>query len=207
MTVPERPDLPEEVPPVVRDKRRIDPTTGELREQATPEMPVPPTPEGARHTASDTSDLPDLDAEASPDAVLAEQRLSDLLRERAEFVNYRNRVTREREQDTARATGQVVEGLLPVLDDLYAARAHGELVGPMAAVATKLEEALARFGVEQIAETGVTFDPTVHDAMMHDPSAEVPEGVETPVVTAVMQPGYRIGERLVRPARVVVSGQ
>lgn len=222
---------PEERPePVIRDKRRINPNGEAGVASQTPageqaaEIPneVPGGTAMAEETPGAPEDLPGVEVpdyvpddlasgqaegEAHPDTVLAEQRLADLLRERADFTNYRNRITRERALDKEVATAGVVQALLPVLDDIHSARTHGDLSeGPMAAIVAKLEDALAKFGVESIVETGVTFDPTVHEAMMADPNAEVPEGVEGPVVTQVMQPGYRVGERLVRAARVIVSG-
>ena len=129
----------------------------------------------------------------------------------AEFVNFRNRTQRERETDRTRATGSVVEALLPVMDDIHSAREHGDLAEgtPFAAIADKLEQALGRFGVERTGFVGEVFDPMVHEALMHlpadSPGVELPEGATEMTIVQVMQPGFRIGEQVVRAARVAVA--
>lgn len=132
---------------------------------------------------------------------LAEQRLGDLLRERAEFVNYRRRVERDREVAGVEGRTAVLSALLPVLDDIEGARAHGDLVGPFAAVADKLDAVLRRLGLEPFGEAGEPFDPALHEALLQDGSTEV----EVPTCTQVLQRGYRTGERVLRPARVAVA--
>jgi molecular chaperone GrpE len=137
---------------------------------------------------------------------LAETRLADLQRERAEFVNFRRRA--ERDIAAARDSGvsRIVEGLLPVLDDISLARTHGDLDGPpFAAIAEKLDATLARFGVEVFGTVGDAFDPTVHEALLHEALPEEHAGSEVAIVTRVLQPGYRLGERVLRPARVAVA--
>ena len=100
---------------------------------------------------------------------------------------------------------QVVEALLPVLDDVYAARAHGDLEGtPFAAIADKLENTLGKFGVTALGAKGEPFDPTIHEALMHV-EAELPEDATTTTVVQVIQPGFKMGDRVVRPARVSVA--
>jgi molecular chaperone GrpE len=95
--------------------------------------------------------------------------------------------------------------LLPVLDDIHLARQHGDLEsGPFAAIADKLEATLARFGLNRFGEPGEAFDPTVHEALMHT-EAELAEGTTTTTVVQVLQPGYRSGDRVLRPARVAVA--
>lgn len=142
-----------------------------------------------------------VDAAAATDDAAA-QHLEDLQRLQAEYVNYRRRVERDREAVNTRATATVIEALIPVLDDITAARDHGDLEdGPFAAIATKLEDALARFGWESYGTPGEAFDPQQHEALMSQPSTEVTE----PTVQHVAQPGHRIGTRVVRPARVIVS--
>ena len=186
--------------PVVRDKRVIDPETGEVRVREP----------GAAPAAEPTAE-PDAVSAAEPDAVpaaelaaaqaLAEERLGDLQRLNAEYVNYRKRVDRDRALDYARGVSDVVDALIPVLDDLDAARQHGELTGPFAAIAEKLESLLAqRFGVQRYGAAGEHFDPTVHEALMHATSG----AVEEPSVSQVLQPGYRVGDRVLRAARVAV---
>ncbi len=141
-----------------------------------------------------------------PDTRRADEHLADLQRLQAEYVNYKRRVDRDRA--VARDTGvaHVVEALLPVLDDIHLARAHGDLAvgSPFAAVAEKLEGVLERFGVTRLGEQGEEFDPAVHEALMHV-DAELGEGTTVTTVVQVLQPGYRMGERVVRPARVSVA--
>ncbi len=144
------------------------------------------------------------DVIAKEDA-LAASYLADLQRLQAEYVNYKKRVDRDRDVIRTTAVGSVVESLLPVLDDIHMARQAGDLTGgPFAAIADKLESTLGRFGVERVGEAGQEFDPTVHEALMHV-EAELPEGATGTHVVQVLQPGYRIGERLVRAARVSVA--
>jgi len=136
---------------------------------------------------------------------LAASYLADLQRLQAEYVNYKKRVDRDRDVIRATAVGSVVESLLPVLDDIHMARQAGDLAaGPLAAIADKLESTLGRYGVERVGGAGEEFDPNVHEALMHV-EAEVPEGASGTYVVQVLQPGYRIGERLVRAARVSVA--
>ena len=141
----------------------------------------------------------------TPDAVLAAERLADLRRLQAEYVNYKKRVDRDRA--VARELGiiHVVESLLPVLDDIHMAREHGDLAsGPFSAIAEKLESTLARLGIERFGAPGEAFDPAVHEALMHI-EAELDPAATTTTVVHVLQPGYRSGERVVRAARVAVA--
>jgi len=136
---------------------------------------------------------------------LAAERLSDLQRLQAEYANYRKRVERDRTLARDLAIASVMESLLPVLDDLHLARQHGDLEsGPFASIAEKLEATLAKYGLERFGEPGAAFDPAVHDALMHV-EEELAEGTDTTTVVGVLQPGYRIGERVIRPARVSVA--
>jgi molecular chaperone GrpE len=136
---------------------------------------------------------------------LAASYLADLQRLQAEYVNYKKRVDRDRDVIRNAAVGSVVESLLPVLDDIHMARQAGDLAdGPLSAIADKLESILGRYGVERLGEAGQEFDPNVHEALMHV-EAELPDGATGTHVVQVLQPGYRIGERLVRAARVSVA--
>ena len=151
------------------------------------------------------------ESEESEGVALAEEDtmaatlLADLQRLQAEYVNYKKRVDRDREVIRHSAVGSVVESLLPVLDDIHMARQAGDLAaGPFAAIADKLEATLGRYGVERLGEAGQEFDPNVHEALMHV-EAELPEGATGTTVVQVLQPGYRIGDRLVRAARVSVA--
>jgi len=180
--------------PVIRDKRRIDPETGEVRHAAMAAEP--------EATATDPGDADRLESAA---ADLAAERLGDLQRLQAEYVNYRRRVERDRDVARDQAVGSVLEALLPVLDDIHLARRHGDLEGgPFAAIADKLEAVLNRYGLERFGAVGEPFDPAVHEALMHT-EAELGEGVDVTTVTQVLQPGYRQGDRLLRAARVAVA--
>jgi molecular chaperone GrpE len=189
--------------PVVRDKRRIDPETGQPRtpaggaaEATTEEQPT---------AQPQTATVDGAAAQLTPDSDLAAERLRDLQRLQAEYVNYRRRVERDRDVARDTAVSGVLEQLLPVLDDVHLARQHGDLEGtPFAAIADKLEAVLGRFGLARFGETGEAFDPAVHEALMHT-EADLPEGTEVTTVVQVLQPGYRAGERVLRAARVAVA--
>ena len=129
-----------------------------------------------------------------------DERTADLQRLQAEYVNYKRRVDRDRDavRETARAT--VLAGLLSVLDDLDRAREHGELTGGFKAVADSLERTLVGLGLERFGEAGEPFDPQVHEALMHGHD----DDVDGPTARTILQPGYRVGERVLRPARVAV---
>ncbi|MEJ3743413.1 nucleotide exchange factor GrpE [Actinomycetes bacterium KLBMP 9797] len=130
-----------------------------------------------------------------------DERTNDLQRVTAEYANYRKRVDRDRGLAAEQTTGAVLSALLPVLDDLDRAREHGDLVGPFAAVAEQLLAALGKFGLTAFGETGDPFDPTRHEAVAHQTSAEVSE----PTCVQVMRRGYLLGDRLLRPALVGVA--
>ncbi|GAB3185516.1 hypothetical protein GCM10027060_24650 [Nesterenkonia halophila] len=127
---------------------------------------------------------------------------ADLQRVQAEYANYRRRMDRDRATDRDRSVGEVIAALMPVLDDIAAARQAGDLEdGPFAAIASKLESTLAQQGLEVIDEVGVPFDPTVHEALMQQPH----ESIEADHVAAMLRAGYRHGDRVLRAAQVMVS--
>jgi molecular chaperone GrpE len=138
------------------------------------------------------------------------ERFRDLaLRSQADFENYRKRSIREREEAVKFANFSLVEKLIPVLDSfdlgLVAAKsseAAAPIVSGMEMVRRQLEDVLHQFGVEGMDATGQPFDPNLHEAVAQEPSAEVPEGN----VVRQLRKGYRLRERLVRAALVVVSG-
>ncbi|MEU7840596.1 nucleotide exchange factor GrpE [Micromonospora sp. NPDC049114] len=130
-----------------------------------------------------------------------DERTRDLQRVSAEYANYRKRVDRDRALVQEQATGSVLAALLPILDDLDRAREHGDLVGPFGTVAEQLTTALGKFGLNAFGEQGDPFDPTRHEAVAHQTSAEVSE----PTCVQVMRRGYQLGERLLRPALVAVA--
>ncbi len=191
--------------PVVRDKRRIDPVTGELRtpQVDVTDLPVEGTvPAGTAPTAGeDTVSLSEL-MDASGVALAAElaERTADLQRLQAEYANYRRRVDRDRIATQELALAGVLSNLLPILDDIDRARQHGELEGGFKSVAEALEAITAKLGLAQFAVPGDPFDPQLHEALTHGYSPDVTE----PVAGQVFSPGYKLGERVLRPARVGV---
>jgi molecular chaperone GrpE len=134
-----------------------------------------------------------------------DEHLNDLKRVAAEFENYRKRVLRDQESLVARAHERLVKELLPVLDDLERALAAAEeheeakLEEGVRLVHRELDDALAREGLAEI-ETDGQFDPHVHEALLSQPSSE-----EEGTVIEVVQKGYKLGDRVLRPARVVVA--
>lgn len=236
--------------PVIRDRRRIDPVTGQPRETAQP-GPAPAgqgsagpssagpssagtVPRGAsqprpgKHAVSKPGSIrPEVPAAAAaadpgtngPDqagsadgrpaggngadlAVKLAERTADLQRLQAEYANYRKRVERDRAAVREHALASVITELLPVLDDIGRAREHSELTGGFKAVAESLEAAVGKLGLTTFGEAGEPFDPNVHEALMHSYSADVTE----PTCVQVLQPGYKVGERILRPVRVAVAG-
>ena len=146
----------------------------------------------------DASDLSDSDgAEVSAEAA---QHLEDLQRLNAEYAAYRRRSERERDRAHENGMVKVTEALMPILDDVRLAREAGDVEGQFAKHVDRLFEALGKLGIEQYGEVGEVFDPNVHEALMQQPSEEV----EEPTVFLVMQPGYRMGERVLKAARVGV---
>ena len=176
---------------IVRDKRRLDPETGEMREGAGAPAAATPDP---------TSETEAMNAEEDR---LAAELTADLQRVSAEYANYRKRVERDRVAVAEMATAGLLTGLLPILDDLERAREHGDLTGPLAAVAESLSAYVTKLGLEEFGEAGEPFDPAVHEALMQaepDPSASVATCAQ------VLQKGYRLsGGRVLRPARVSVA--
>ena len=196
-------DVPEEREgPVIRDRRRIDPVTGEVRRPEPGATPAPAGPTGADAAAPSGGPDQELTAD-SVEAELAHQiaeRTADLQRLQAEYVNYRRRVERDREAVREQALANVLTNLLPVLDDIGRAREHGELEGGFKSVGEALEAIVEKLGLQRFGEPGEPFDPNVHEALMHQHSPDV----TVPTAAQILQPGYRIGERIVRPARVAV---
>ena len=119
----------------------------------------------------------------------------------AEYSNYRKRVERDRDLARDVAVGSVLAELLPVLDDLDRARAHGELEGGFKAIAEQIERIVTRIGLEKFGTAGEAFDPMIHEALTHTTSPDVSQTT----AVDVLQPGYRFKERVLRPARVAVA--
>lgn len=131
----------------------------------------------------------------------AAEYLEALQRERAEFINFRNRAAKEQDRFRQHGITDVLTALLPALDDIDRIREHGAMDDSFKAVAAKLDKAFEKFGVEKFGEKGEDFDPTKHDAILHKPDANATK--ET--VDVVVESGYRIGDRVIRAARVVVA--
>jgi molecular chaperone GrpE len=182
------PDEPDRV--VIRDNRKIDPVTGQARTGS---------PAGGAHAAP----APAAEPEEAPkvDAALLDERTRDLQRVQAEYANYRKRADRERLAAGDIAIGRALAELLPVVDDLDRAKAHGDLTGALKAVADKLDAVFAKLGLEAFGAVGDPFDPAIHEAVLHDES----ETVTVPTCTTVMRQGYRHHDRLLRAAMVGVT--
>jgi molecular chaperone GrpE len=161
---------------------------------------APSNPDRAETPDAIDQELADLVEETGPISKEAEL-LADLQRLQAEFVNYKSRVERDRDQSRNAAVAEVLRALLPALDDLERAESHGDLEGsPFAAVVTKLRGAGERFGLKRFGASGEKFNPELHNALVQTPNAEVKEAV----INEVIEPGYEIEDRLLRPAMVSV---
>ena len=193
--------------PVIHDKRRIDPETGKLREgvaaTAAPSAGAaqPPNDPSGSEDAGEGS-LAELKAENA-------QLADELARANASLYNvnqeYANYVRRSKEAaSAARQEGieKVVTTLLSVLDDVELARQHGDLTGPLGSMAEKFESTLStNFQLERFGAPGEEFDPMLHEALMDSPS----EDVEVVSIAQVIQPGYRMGDKVLRAARVATN--
>lgn len=131
----------------------------------------------------------------------AAEYLEALQRERAEFINFRNRASKEQDRFRQHGIIDVLTALLPALDDIDRIREHSDMDDSFKAVAAKLDKAFEKFGVEKFGEKGEEFDPTKHDAILHKPDPDATKDT----VDVVVEAGYRIGDRVIRAARVVVA--
>lgn len=170
-------------PVIITDKRRIDPDTGEVREPASAPRAL-------------ATEVPTVSEESQNKAA---ELIADLQRVQADFANYRKRSLRDQQVASERAKAHVVGQLLPILDDLDRARAHGDLeTGPLKAVADKLVSTLQGMGLSGFGDEGEEFDPQLHEAVQHEG-----EGTH-PVVGSVMRRGYKVGDQVIRHAMVGV---
>lgn len=181
------------------DKRRIDPETGEVREPRETAAPAEPAADGAGAAGGAHRDPAFADVPTEVEKELAE-RTADLQRLQAEYVNYKRRVDRDREVVRETAVAGVLTALLPVLDDIGRAREHDELHGGFKAVAESLERTVTGLGLTPFGEVGDEFDPRIHEALMH----KYADDADRPTCEAILQVGFRLGDRIVRPARVAV---
>jgi len=126
---------------------------------------------------------------------------ADLQRLQAEYANYKKRVERDRSLAHELAVSSVLIEMLPILDDIERAQIHGELTGGFKAVADQIASVTERIGLVKYGTAGDEFDPQIHEALLHDTSADV----TTSTATKILQPGYKFKERILRPARVAVT--
>jgi molecular chaperone GrpE len=129
------------------------------------------------------------------------ERTADLQRLQAEYANYRKRVDRDRVTVREHAVAGTLLELLPVLDAIGQARDHGELSGGFKSVADSLQAVAGKLGLVSYGQRGDAFDPKIHEALTHTYSADVTEDT----CVEIFQPGYKVGERILRPARVAVA--
>ena len=141
--------------------------------------------------------------EVAPDQVIdpVATLTNDLQRLQAEYANYRKRIERDRLVAHEMAIGAVLTELLALLDAVDLAEQHGEVTGGFKAVSDQLNAITSRIGLEKYGSEGEAFDPQIHEALMHETSADV--AVAT--ATKILQPGYKYKERILRPARVSVT--
>jgi molecular chaperone GrpE len=165
----------------VTDKRKLDPETG-----------APRTPTGDEEAPA---------SESAPASDPVAELTADLQRLQAEFANYRKRVDRDRETARDLMVANTLSELLPVLDDIGRARTHGELEGAFKSVGEALESTISRLGMKPFGQAGDEFDPTRHEAISHEYSADV----TTSTCTNVFQPGYEFAGRIIRAAIVSVA--
>jgi molecular chaperone GrpE len=181
------------------DRRQI-PVTEEARPNDIAGAPTPAAPEAESENGQD-------DPTASLQADL--DRFRDLaLRSQADFDNYKKRATREKEEAIKYANSSLLDRLIAIVDNfelgLSAAKSEGEkspVYSGLSMVLKQLTDFLAENGLQPIDAEGQKFDPNLHEAIAHEPSAEVPEGN----VVRQMRRGYRLKDRLLRPSTVVVS--
>ncbi|WP_082474193.1 nucleotide exchange factor GrpE [Curtobacterium sp. Leaf261] len=142
------------------------------------------------------------DALSDTDRDLVADMRQDMLRAQAELVNFRKRVERDRDANRDVVIAEVIRALIPALDDLTRAEAHGDLTdGPMAVIAQKIRGGFDRFGLTQVGEKGEAFDPHIHEALVQLPTP----GATGQTVADVVEPGYKLGERVLRAAKVAVA--
>ncbi len=205
---------PSETPPAAQPMERPESAEDHVVEEMTPPEVSGDETESVVETAPGEA----YDAEEEVDPVLTEQDAElltvaerDLVaeyRERAaraeaELENFRRRVERDRQANREAVIAEVLRSLLPAIDDLDRAESHGDLHdgSPLAIVAQKLRTAIERHGLVKIGEIGEPFDPRLHEALMQKQTGEV--SVET--IAAVIESGYQLGDRLIRPAKVAVD--
>lgn len=204
------------------DKRKVNPEDGTIRSSGAAEA----EPAGSAESAGSGESVDPIDAEAAKlfeqaaqgdgeaaavdagQVAALEGRIAELneqlKREQAEYVNSRRRIEAQAEAGKEKAIGSVLTSLIGVLDDVELGRQHGDIAEgtPFHAIAQKLEDSLGTHGLVRFGAVGEEFDPNLHEALMHEEA----DDVEVPTISLVMQPGYRMNERILRPARVGTRG-
>lgn len=185
----------EDTEPLFTDKRRVDPDTGDVR-------PGAARPEAAPVASEDDLTEEDLELLADAERDLVAEYRDRAARAEAELQNFRMRVERDRQSNREAVVAEVIRTMLPVMDDLDRAEAHGDLAGgPMELVAHKLRASFERYGLTPVGVVGEVFNPHLHEAMVRLPEA----GAVGETVADVIEGGYALGERLIRPAKVAVK--
>ena len=151
--------------------------------------------------ATEVTDVTEEVAEPGQETDPVSALTADLQRVQAEYANYKKRVERDRSLAHELAVSSVLIELLPVLDDIERAESHGELTGGFKAVADHIASATERIGLSKYGTAGDAFDPQIHEALLHETSADV----TTSTATKILQPGYKFKDRILRPARVGVT--
>lgn len=208
--MPENPGDPEQTDPEATSADRAEAAAEEASEaqadaikdetfEAAAEGDVQVSPE-MEAEIEESLDGGDADAEAADIEAQLAERTEDLQRLNAEYTNYRRRTERDRQAVIENAKSQVIAAFLPILDDLDLARQHGDLnEGPLKAIADKLSSTLASQKLESFGEEGDAFDPEIHEAVQ-----DLSSGGEQ-VVGTVLRRGYRVGDKLVRNAMVIIA--
>ena len=147
------------------------------------------------------TETPTTESEAAESKDPVASLTEDLQRLQAEYSNYKKRVDRDRLLVADIATASALTEMLPILDDLDRAAEHGELTGGFKAIADQVSAFTQKLGLEKFGEAPTAFDPNIHEALMHLTSADVTEAT----ATQILQPGYKLKERVLRPARVAVT--
>ncbi|RZT89121.1 molecular chaperone GrpE [Pseudonocardia sediminis] len=189
-------------PVTIRDRRRVDPVTGEARPDGAGDGV---TAEAGSETAPGPAAGPGDGADPEVEKLTAEvaERTADLQRVSAEYANYRRRTDRDRESTQLSAKVSFVSDLLTVLDDFERAEQHGDLTGAFKSAADKVVGVVNKLGLEPFGIEGELFDPAIHEAVQHEPAEA--SGPTVTVLTAVLRRGYRISDRVLRPAMVTVQ--
>jgi molecular chaperone GrpE len=185
--------------PTVRDKRRIDPETYQVREPRA--TTAPSAGPSASAAASSQPKVEPQDGELDKVRTDLAERTADLQRLQAEYVNYKRRVDRDREVSRTGGIESVLKDLLHVVDDIRSAREHEELTGGFKAVAEEIERVTSKYGLESYGTKGDAFDPHIHEALLHSHI----DGIDGPTCVEILQPGYRVKDKIIRPARVAVA--